>query len=137
MNDKASEMIELDSAGKNYRHYSYNRYYGDDNLSKRYSYAYDDQDDISRLDRYGYGDHGGSLSGYGHHGPKNCCPLVVKPLVLVSLLGGLAIGTIVVNIAVTMMLGMMRRKRRSWDDGSGLVSLEHIEDLIVEGRKWC
>ncbi len=146
MSGQASQIKGQGFAGNNYHqhHYGYNRYYGsanDGTFSKRNSYAYDDhygygdKDEISRHDHYGYSDHGGSLSGYGHHDHKDCCPLVVKPLVLLSILGGIALGAALLNVAITMELGMMKKKRRSLDNGSALVSLEHIQDLIGEGRK--
>ncbi len=141
--------IKLEAAENNYHRYNYNNYYGggkdnDAYLSKRNSYGYDDhygyggeQDEVSRQDHYGYDDHGGSHSGYGHHGghKEDCCPLVVKPLVVLSLLGGLALAAALLNVAITMMLGG-RRKRSANGDVTRVRTVQvQMEDMINAGMK--
>jgi hypothetical protein len=65
----------------------------------------------------GYGGHGGhgGHGGYGgtsYHSVKEpCCPLVVDPLCLLAILGGIAAATYLLNIVITMKLG--RRKKRA------------------------
>ncbi len=136
-----SDLLASDANQDHYHQYDYNNYHramnNEDGLSKRNSYGYDDQygygeqDDTSRQDHhYGYGDHGGSHSGYGHHGHKDCCPLVVKPLVVAALLGGLALGTALLNLIVTMTIGR-KRKRRS-ESKASLVKT-HVQELMWAG----
>ncbi len=55
----------------------------------------------------------GEFGGYGGGHEKECCPLVVKPLVLVALLGSLAAATAFLNVLITMNIGRRRRRRRS------------------------
>ena len=132
----------------------YSRYR--DPLSRRSGYGYDYHDD-------GYGHHGGgghgadkygSYTGYGHHGhKKECCPLVVKPLVFLALLGSLAAATAFLNVLITMNIGRKRRRRRrrkrsasdsvvlsqEVDEGGrrlGInVFLDRLLDAIHKGRK--
>jgi len=75
----------------------YDGYYPSTALAKRTGQV--EQDDVS-----------GALSGYGHK--VECCPLVVKPLVVLSLLGLLAFATFFLNILITMNITMRRRRRR-------------------------
>ncbi len=91
--------------------------YGRDGVD-RSGYGYDDGGGGGAKDR---ADHYGGHSGYGHgHGhKKECCPLVIKPLVFLALLGSIAAATAFFNILITMNLGRKRRRRRrSYDDGN-------------------
>ena len=61
------------------------------------------------------GNYGAYMSG---HGKVECCPLVVKPLVLLAILAALAAATAFLNVLITMNLGRRkRRKRRSLGEG--------------------
>ena len=71
-------------------------HYGD-----RSSPGGDDDDDSNSVGAY--------MSG---HGVVECCPLVVKPLVLVALLGTLAAAVAFLNVLITMNIGRRRRRRR-------------------------
>ena len=89
--------------------------YGRDGVD-RSGYGYDDGGGGGAKDR---ADHYGGHSGYGHGHKKECCPLVIKPLVFLALLGSIAAATAFFNILITMNLGRKRRRRRrSYDDGN-------------------
>ncbi len=81
---------------------------------------------------YGQDYSGGFSSGYGHQ----CCPLVVDPLTLTAILGGIAAATAFFNVLITMTL---RRKRKKRDDSQGVVLsgwAETVQDAIHAGRRF-
>ncbi len=56
-----------------------------------------------------YDDH--EVGGYSHSG--YCCPLVVDPIIVLTLLGAVAAATFFLNIAITMnIVGRKRRRKR-------------------------
>ncbi len=85
-----------------------------------------DAKDYIRRDPYYYRDNGGydygpidrmgidnrADYGYGHGHKKECCPLVVKPLVVLATLGAIAAATAFFNVLITMNIGRKRRRRR-------------------------
>ena len=134
---------------------------GSRDYGSRYSYP----QPLSRRNGYGhdydyhdpYGDHkpekyGGSFDHYGHE-KKECCPLVIKPLVFLALLGTLAAATAFLNVLITMNIGRKRRRRRrrSGEDTTVLSSssssslspespgitvyLDRLLDLVHQGRR--
>ncbi len=90
-----------------------------------YQKPYQHHQGYDQIDRHG------SLSGFGSgHGKVTCCPLVVKPLVILALLGGIAAATAFFNVLITMNI-MGRRRRRKREGGVNM--LERIEDLALKG----
>jgi len=93
---------------------------------------------FDEVDKHGYGGHhddygharGHSSYGHDHHDVKECCPLVVDPLSLFSILGLLFGGTAFLNIAITMNITMRRRKRRS----SSATSSSPAVEIFHSGR---
>jgi len=89
-------------------------------------------------DYHGRGvDRSGAHSGYGHHDHyhKKCCPLVVKPLVFLSLLAGIAVGSAFLNNLIDMNIGRRKRKRRGAISDDQISANERIADLWREGKK--
>ena len=94
----------------------------------------------ARRDSSGYGT---SSSGYGHapvdygysvsyssSGDEDCCPLVLDPLLLASLLGFVAAATYFLNVVITMVMpGRKRRRRRGVQDAF----TEAIKELQWQG----
>ncbi len=91
---------------------------------------------IDRSGGAGYdGSSYGSLSGYGHSGGGGgveCCPLVVDPLTMVTLLAFIAGATLFLNIQITMILGGKKRRRRRSNLSSG-ESSDAIMETINQG----
>lgn len=82
---------------------------------------------------YGNDYSGGFSSGYGHQ----CCPLVVDPLTLTAILGGIAAATAFFNVLITMTLGRKKRKKRNDDQGVTLSNWANtIQDVIYAGREF-
>ena len=143
------------TGGYRYRDYREDDYYGGrgydryydrsspaDYLSKRTG-----DYETSRYDDSGYNSYDnapierfGSHSGYGHHHKKECCPLVIKPLVFLALLGSLAAATAFLNVLITMNLGRKRRRRRRSESSSAELGTERvpwtskIADVFHQGR---
>lgn len=67
-------------------------------------YAYS----VDRSDQYGYGSH----SGYGGYHSKECCPLVVDPLTVTAILGGIIAAAFFFNRLITMNITVRKRKKR-------------------------
>ncbi len=123
-------------------------YYGDKARSSSQSYGYSPQDGGGSLSynsrggypapSYGDYDDGGSpdhakgaFSGYGHS-KVICCPLVVKPLVILALLGGIAAATAFFNVLITMNPPGKRRRRRSSEGGERMETL--LDEVWHKGR---
>lgn len=70
----------------------------------------------------------GSFSGYGF-GHK-CCPLVVKPLVVISLLGGIGLGTALLNNVITGRRRKRKRRSQTTDD----LEMNAFSELWYKGR---
>ena len=70
-----------------------------------------------------------ALSFSGHYGHHKCCPLVVDPLCMVIILGGLAYAVYFLNVLITMTLSKRRRKKRD-ETGDGM-----FRDFIVSGTE--
>jgi len=93
--------------------------------------------------KHGYGHHSGY--GHGHHGSdyghavhyhddhKECCPLVVDPLALISILGLLLGGTAFLNVAITMNI-TMRRRRKKRSSPNVVSSSSDLADAFHSGR---
>lgn len=96
--------------------------------SRTRSDAYDRADPGYDRSDTGYG---GYSSGYGY-GKEECCPLVVDPLTLLALIGGIAAATFFLNTLITMniMARKKKRKRRSWTVDDGL-----HEDLAADDEE--
>ncbi len=92
-------------------------------LSDRQGFFYEDEDPRNLLDYYSRsrqydGDSAslvGSPSGSGGGKYVDCCPLVVDPLTLLSLIAGIAAATAFLNVAITMNIVGKKRKKRSGD----------------------
>ena len=120
---------------------SYRNYYSSKNQK------YDGKSQVNRRDGYdfldyGYGydhhsapspPHSSSFSSYGHGGKVECCPLVVKPLVLAAIVGliGLATAFLSQVIAMTMFTPPAPGKKRKRDLG---VPLAELGGFLLKGR---
>ena len=91
----------------------------------------------SKHDEYGSAGHG-----YGKK-KDECCELVVDPLTLLALLGGILGGTFFLNMAITMNIMGKRRRRRRRSPVSSRKSLplsssdtlsERFQDALNEGK---
>ncbi len=134
-------------------------YYGDKGRSSSQSYGYSPQDGGGSLSynsrggypapSYGDYDDGGSpdhakgaFSGYGHS-KVICCPLVVKPLVILALLGGIAAATAFFNVLITMNIpapaagggGNKRRRRAGAEGGLSSSAAGRLGDVLLAGRE--
>ena len=81
---------------------------------------------------YGYGfvDHGGYPEYGGYSKGGDCCPLVVDPTIVITLLGFIIAATYFLNIAITMNIppGRRKRKKRSAAD-------YNVMETLFLGRK--
>ena len=151
----SAKKVDRLSASEQYPYRDYRDYY-----NYRDAYGYNEADALSRRSGYGHSDYHhdydkhGSLDHYGHK--KECCPLVVKPLVVLALLGSIAAATAFFNTLITMNIGRKRRRRRrratlgedasvalvGEDDDKGLhrgasstsAFLDRLLDLVQKGR---
>ena len=123
---------------------------GDWYLARRKGYDYDYH---NSYDRGGGGSdfqdkadrHSGSLSGFGGHhgGGKECCPLVVKPLVILALLGTIGAATAFFNVLITMNIpapaagggGNKRRRRAGAEGGLSSSAAGRLGDVLLAGRE--
>jgi len=135
------QPLSAAAAATNYRYRDYGgaratAYRGDGYSSRKgYDYSRYSPPTSDRLaDRAGYDDYGidrsGGYSGYGHE--KKCCPLVIKPLVFLSLLAGIAAGTAFLNVLITMNVMRRRRKRREIGPGVDAESKVTVKELLYQ-----
>ena len=86
-----------------------------------YDYQYDDWDQFDNSDNrrtdYHYGD-------YGLHQRLECCPLVVDPLAVLSLLVAIAFATFFLNQLIQANIGRKRRKRKRRQVGDVIKKVE-------------
>ena len=67
-------------------------------------YLYPIRDDVGGNDKF-------LASRSGHGGGLDCCPLVVDPFLLITILGAIAAATFFLNVLITM--NITRRKKRN------------------------
>ena len=73
-------------------------------------------------------------SSYGHE--EDCCPLVVDPLTLIGLLGGIAAATAFLNVLITMNITGRKRKRRSVGNAAGAFDPGNaFLDVLHQGKE--
>ena len=92
--------------------------------------------------RHGSTGYGGASSGHGHSGyglkRVECCPLVVDPLTVISLLAAIGGATFFLNTVITMdtMLPEVNNpKRKRKRDASGGCSRRVVGEMVGLGAK--
>jgi hypothetical protein len=68
-------------------------------------------------------------SGYGHGHEEPCCPLVVDPLCLLAILGGIAGATYFLQLVIAKTFGKKRRRRMAE------VAPSLLEGYIAKGQQ--
>ena len=115
-NDRVKSRKDDDYVRKYIRSDPY--YHRDNGERSDYRYAPIDRVGHTSTGPIDRADNRADYGGYGHEEKKECCPLVIKPLVLLALLGTLAAATAFLNVLITMNIGRRKRRRRSSPVGS-------------------
>ena len=100
---------------------------------------------MTEPDRVGPGDEtrdsgysSGTARGGGHSGGGDCCPPVVDPYTWLVMIGGIALATYFLRVAIVVKMPM-RRRRRGVDPDPGYVdgwtSVDSLAGVFSVGRE--